>query len=312
MVGQRFRSLDPQVGLLLAGETGALQSLGGGARADRHRRRRRAGLLGQDGIGLPELLCHRVRQGGALDLRAKLAADLLHRCRVLGVEPAERGMDSRPQPGVLDERVVGEGGEGKPRRYPQPSSHHLAQARVLAPNQRPGLGDEVPEPDDVRCLGCHCFALSAPQSRNVTTPVLPSTRSRCPVLIFVVAQPVPTTAGSPYSRDTMAAWDIIPPMSETAARILLKTGVQLGEVIVQTKISPSWIELMSSTLSTTLAGPSATPPEPAKPESVLESCPPAGFSHSSTRSVVMPQSMTVKGSVMTSGGGPSAGGGVQL
>ena len=66
----------------------------------------------------------------------------------------------------------------------------------------------------------------------------PSTRSRWPVLIRAVAVPVPTTAGSPYSRETIAAWDMIPPMSVTVAAILEKIGAHAGEVIVQTRISP--------------------------------------------------------------------------
>ena len=41
---------------------------------------------------------------------------------------------------------------------------------------------------------------------------------------------VPTTAGSPYSRATIAAWHIRPPLSETAAASRANTGVQLVEV----------------------------------------------------------------------------------
>ena len=46
----------------------------------------------------------------------------------------------------------------------------------------------------------------------------------CPVRIVVVAVPVPVTAGTPYSRQTIAAWLIMPPMSVTVAPILPKTG----------------------------------------------------------------------------------------
>jgi hypothetical protein len=42
--------------------------------------------------------------------------------------------------------------------------------------------------------------------------------------------PVPTTAGMPYSRATIAACDMVPPMSDTRAAILPKTGPQLGAV----------------------------------------------------------------------------------
>ena len=45
-----------------------------------------------------------------------------------------------------------------------------------------------------------------------------------------VAVPVPTTAGSPNSRATMAAWLIEPPMSDTAPAIFWKIGAQVGLV----------------------------------------------------------------------------------
>ena len=72
-------------------------------------------------------------------------------------------------------------------------------------------------------------------------PAPPSTRSLWPVLMTALAEPVAVTAGSPYSRHTMAACDIIPPMSVTVALILLKTGAQLGAVTGATRISPSKI-----------------------------------------------------------------------
>jgi hypothetical protein len=51
------------------------------------------------------------------------------------------------------------------------------------------------------------------------------------VTIRLVAEPVPRTAGRPYSRATIAAWHMTPPASVTAAAILAKTGVpaRLGE-----------------------------------------------------------------------------------
>ncbi len=59
-------------------------------------------------------------------------------------------------------------------------------------------------------------------------PRPPSTRIRWPSLIFCVAVPVPTTAGRPYSRATIAAWLIEPPMSDTAAAIFWNTGGALS------------------------------------------------------------------------------------
>ena len=53
-----------------------------------------------------------------------------------------------------------------------------------------------------------------------------------------VARPVPTTAGRPYSRQTIAACDITPPTSVTVALIFEKIGAHAGEVLPQTRISP--------------------------------------------------------------------------
>src|SRR6516225_10221515 len=145
------------------------------------------------------------------------------------------------------------------------------------------------------------------QSMTVTVPALPSTRTRWPVLMFLVPNAVPVTAGSPYSRHTIAAWLMIPPTSVTVAAILANTGAQLGAVSGATSTSPSRSSAIPSADRMTRAGPSATPGEAAKPAS-----PPAASgppSHCRTLSEVMPQSMTVNGSVMTSGGTPSAGGG---
>ncbi len=130
-------------------------------------------------------------------------------------------------------------------------------------------------------------------------------------MIRLVALPVPTTAGSLYSRDTIAAWDMIPPMSDTAAAIVPNTGVQLGEVTGATRISPGSRSPSRSTSRITRAGPSTVPGEPPKPVIVAPSSR-SGAAHACTRSVVIPQSMIVIGSVIASGTEPSAGGGVNL
>ena len=76
--------------------------------------------------------------------------------------------------------------------------------------------------------------------------------------------PVPTTAGSPYSRETIAAWDMIPPMSVTVPVILEKIGAHAGEVIVQTRISPGAdVGEAARGRVTTRAGPSTSPGEAA-------------------------------------------------
>src|ERR671937_2339683 len=97
----------------------------------------------------------------------------------------------------------------------------------------------------------------------VTIPLEPSTRTDWPVLIAEVARPVPTTAGRPYSRQTIAACDITPPTSVTAALILVKIGAHAGEVAPHTRISPSRTSPIWSTPRTTRATPSTAPGEAA-------------------------------------------------
>ena len=44
--------------------------------------------------------------------------------------------------------------------------------------------------------------------------------------------PVPTTAGMPSSRATIAAWQVLPPLSVTIAEAILMIGSQSGSVRV--------------------------------------------------------------------------------
>ena len=100
-----------------------------------------------------------------------------------------------------------------------------------------------------------------------------------------------------------------PPMSVTVAWIFEKIGAHAGEVMLQTRISPSRTSPISRTVLTTRATPSTTPGEAAVP---VSSEPPSWFrAHSWTRCVVTPQSMISAGSSITSGTAPTAGGGVQ-
>ena len=141
-------------------------------------------------------------------------------------------------------------------------------------------------------------AAPASASRIWTVPLVPSTRSRWPVLMVVEAEPVPVTAGRPYSRQTIAAWLIMPPMSVTVALILPKIGPQDGAVTVATRISPCCTSESWSASVTTRARPSTTPGEAAMPRRPPPSTSSPAPSHCWTCSVVMPQSIRVKGSVM--------------
>ena len=73
------------------------------------------------------------------------------------------------------------------------------------------------------------------------------------------------TTGIPYSLPTIAAWERLAPLSTTTPLIIENTGVQLGEVLAATRMSPSWMRCSSSSLMITRAVPSATPGEPHVP-----------------------------------------------
>ena len=133
-----------------------------------------------------------------------------------------------------------------------------------------------------------------------------------PERITLVACPVPTTAGMPYSRHTIAAWLITPPTSVTQAPILAKAGAHEGEVVGATRISPSCSWPTSATVRHTRALPSTMPGLPAKPLSSLI-CSGSLISSTAAQSasdlLVTPQSTMVKGSWINSGAVPMAGGG---
>src|SRR5262249_1699297 len=144
-------------------------------------------------------------------------------------------------------------------RHRDAGSEQLAEVRALAAERvrvgRPHFGERAG------------VGRAHSPSRIVTTPDEPSTLILCPVRICAVARPVPTTAGGPYSRQTIAACDITPPMSVTTAFTFEKIGAHAGEVIGQTRISPSRTRAISSTSMTTRATPSTTPGDAAAPVS---------------------------------------------
>ena len=73
----------------------------------------------------------------------------------------------------------------------------------------------------------------------------------------VVALPVPTTAGTPSSRLTIAAWLVGPPWSVTMPAARFMIGTQSGSVISVTRMAPSRKLSMSAALRITHAVPCA-------------------------------------------------------
>src|SRR3954454_15860432 len=218
-----------------------------------------------------------------------------------------------PAGGAADVLRVGGCGHHEAPRNALARAHQRAETGGLAADLRDHLVVAVLGSENGRrsgADGCHTAAALTARSSTVTTPVLPSTRIRSPVLMTCVPIPVATNAGKPYSRDTIAACDMMPPPSDTAAPIRANTIDQLGAVSGQIRISPSIRSSSSSTLIARRATPSAMPGEAASPR--ISSASASAFSAASQRSMVselMPNNVTVIGSVTVSGGTPSAAGG---
>src|SRR6266566_4812414 len=267
-VEHRVGAADRQVGVLQPGEAGLGAVLQRGAGPDRHR-------IGPEPLVRRSDLPGQVVRGQRPERRA-VRAGRVGRVHV----QAERGR-----------------GDHEAARDGQPGAGQFAERGGLAAG--PG-----------RVRGAHLGGPAGEPLRHPMTwtiPRSPSTRTSWPVLIRLVASPVPTTAGMPYSRATIAACDIEPPMSETAALILPNTGAQLGAVTGQTRISPSRTSPIWLTSVSTRAGPSTIPEEAPQPRIA----PLSGRSQASIVCWVTPQSMCTAGSFSASGTGPRAGGGDQ-
>ena len=72
-----------------------------------------------------------------------------------------------------------------------------------------------------------------------------------------MALPVPTTAGTPSSRLTIAAWLVGPPWSVTIPAARFMMGTQSGSVISVTRMAPSRNVAMSAAVRMTQAVPCA-------------------------------------------------------
>src|SRR5436190_7002962 len=290
-VEHRIGAADRQVGVLQPGEAGLGAVLQRGAGPDRHRPgpERRAGRR--------DLGRHLSRQRRGRHPGTQAGRGAGDPVQVVRYQRAERRTGRAARVRLVHVQQECSRGDHEAARDGQPGPGQLAERGGLAAG--PG-----------RVRGAHLGGPAGEplhQPMTWTVPRSPSTRTSWPVLIRLVASPVPTTAGMPYSRATIAACDIEPPMSETAARILPNTGAQLGAVTGQTRISPSLISPIWLTSVSTRAGPSTTPEEAPTPRTTSEE----GRSQASIVVWVTPQSMCTAGSLSASGTGPSAGGGDQ-
>src|SRR5512144_2003842 len=96
-----------------------------------------------------------------------------------------------------------------------------------------GVGDQLPAAGGLFFLRFHRGC-----SPSRTRPREPSTVIHCPSVNVLVPLSVPITAGTPYSRATMAACEADPPVSTTTAAAYWNRGVQAGLVTGATRTSP--------------------------------------------------------------------------
>ena len=86
-----------------------------------------------------------------------------------------------------------------------------------------------------------------------------STVTTSPLRSVFVASCVPTTHGMPSSRETIAAWHVMPPESVTIAEARRINGTQSGAVMRVTSTAPSLNLPASASAASRLTGPLAMP-----------------------------------------------------
>src|SRR5690606_32653191 len=129
-----------------------------------------------------------------------------------GPAPVERGLAG---PGALRDRV-----------------HRHGRVTVLGQLGQDRVVDRLDQllapASGLTAVVGHEAGLRSPAA--VTRPVDPSTLISGPGRSRRVPSPVPMTAGRPYSRATIAAWEPTPPVSATTAAARWNRGVQAGLV----------------------------------------------------------------------------------
>jgi len=105
---------------------------------------------------------------------------------------------------------------------------------------------------------------------------------------------VPTTHGTPSSRDTIAAWQVMPPPSVIRAAARRIAGTQSGLVIAATSTSPSCSRSCWSGEPSTRTGPLARPCEAFSPVSSTCGSAPLGVLVGRWPSVVIGRDCTMK------------------
>ena len=113
-------------------------------------------------------------------------------------------------------------------------------------------------------------------------PSFPSRVTLCPVFNILVAFLTAVTAGMPYSLETTAPWERMPPVSVMSPPIFENTAVQPGSVLQVTNISWSSISDRSAMDCTTRSLPLQMPGLEEVPAILRWSPSGAGLSSNST------------------------------
>ena len=180
----------PEEALLLARVARLLAVLAEGARTHRHR---------LASVRTVDLVAHAIRERREAHRFADGLRGGADRLDVSSRGTFERGRDHPFEAGLRNERAECLRTDGEPRGHGNSTREQLSEVRALAAELGGVRSPELRERAGVD------RAQRSQASRIVTTPFEPSTRISCPVRISAVARPVPTTAGRPYSRQTIAA-----------------------------------------------------------------------------------------------------------
>ena len=207
-----------------------------------------------------DLVAHRIRDGR----RAHRLADRVRRgadgLDVARRDPRHRGGDRAAEPRLVDEGAERASSRRRTRAGPgsrRRSARRASRSCRRTPRRR------------ARRSSASGRVWPASLTRG-SSPCRPCRRrgSSGPSLICEVARPVPTTAGSPYSRQTIAACDMTPPMSVTAALDLREDRRPGGRGdAADEDLAVADVADLARPSCTTRARPSTTPGDAAVPVS---------------------------------------------
>ena len=148
VVQDLIHTADPEVGILLPGETRSGKVLGRGARAYRYRSRRQTAAHRELAVVLGHQILHFSGEGLGLDHLANRLTDFFQGVHILGIETCQQRLYFPTVPRLGHETPVAFGGHGEAGRNPDASIDQFAERRAFHPDQGDRIFPAVFEPAD--------------------------------------------------------------------------------------------------------------------------------------------------------------------